>query len=90
MLEGVKNSADMDENMGTKLGGLGEVTAVASTSRTVSRDGWTPNWVVMRSIPRAIQWLGVHTCDAIVRNFSFEEREGLAVKKKLRMSRIEL
>jgi hypothetical protein len=39
MLEGVKNSADIDENIGTRFGGLGEFTVAASTSRTVSRDG---------------------------------------------------
>lgn len=43
MLDGVKNSAEMDENMGTRFGGLGDFTAAASTSRTVSSDGWTPN-----------------------------------------------
>jgi len=45
ILDGVKNSADIDDNIGTRFGGLGEFTAAASTSRTVSRDGWTPNWV---------------------------------------------
>lgn len=42
--------------MGTRFGGLGEFTAAASTSRTVSRDGWTPSWLIMRSVllaPRA-------------------------------------
>jgi hypothetical protein len=41
MLDGVKNSAGMDEKTGTRLGGLGELTAAAKTSRTVSSDGWT-------------------------------------------------
>lgn len=41
MLDGVRNSAGMDEKTGTRLGGLGELTAAARTSRTVSSDGWT-------------------------------------------------
>jgi hypothetical protein len=42
MLDGVRNSADMDEKIGTRFGGLGELTAAASTCRTVSRDGCIP------------------------------------------------
>ena len=42
----------MDENTGTRLGGLGELMAAASTSRTVSSDGWTANWrVVCQLLP---------------------------------------
>lgn len=50
MLDGVRNSADMEEKTGTRLGGLGELTAAASTSRTVSSGGCTPSWMVMRSV----------------------------------------
>jgi hypothetical protein len=39
MLDGVKNSADIEENTGTRFGGLGELTAAANTSRIVSSDG---------------------------------------------------
>jgi hypothetical protein len=39
MLEGVRNSAEMEEKTGTRLGGLGDLAAAASTSRTTSRDG---------------------------------------------------
>jgi hypothetical protein len=39
MLEGVRNSADIEEKTGTRLGGFGELTAAANTSRTVSREG---------------------------------------------------
>lgn len=39
MLEGVRNSAGIDEKTGTRFGGLGDLIAAASTSRTVSRDG---------------------------------------------------
>jgi hypothetical protein len=41
MLDGVKNSAGIDENTGTRFGGFGELTAAAKTSRMVSSDGWT-------------------------------------------------
>lgn len=46
MLDGVKNSAGTDENIGTRFGGFGDITAAASTSRTVSREGWIPNCMV--------------------------------------------
>lgn len=39
MLDGVRNSAGMDEKTGTRLGGLGDVAVAARTSRIVSRDG---------------------------------------------------
>lgn len=39
MLDGVRNSAEMEEKTGTRLGGFGELTAAANTSRTVSMDG---------------------------------------------------
>ena len=39
MLEAVKNSAGIEENTGTRFGGLGDVTAAANTSRMVSSDG---------------------------------------------------
>jgi hypothetical protein len=41
MLDGVKNSAGMEEKTGTRFGGFGDVTEAASTSRIVSSDGWT-------------------------------------------------
>jgi hypothetical protein len=41
MLEGVKNSAGIDENTGTRFGGFGDWIAAAKTSRIVSSDGWT-------------------------------------------------
>lgn len=41
MLDGVRNSAETVENTGTRFGGLGDLAVAASTSRTVSRDGWT-------------------------------------------------
>ena len=44
MLDGVRNSAEMEEKTGTRLGGFGELAAAANTSRTVSRDGWTPSY----------------------------------------------
>jgi len=44
MLEGVRNSAGMDEKIGTRFGGLGVLIAAASTSRTVSRGGCTPSY----------------------------------------------
>lgn len=39
MLEAVKNSAGIEENTGTRFGGLGDLTAAANTSRMVSSDG---------------------------------------------------
>lgn len=39
MLDGVRNSAGIEENTGTRFGGLGDLTAAANTSRTVSSDG---------------------------------------------------
>lgn len=39
MLDGVRNSADMEAKTGTRFGGLGEVTVAARTWRTVSREG---------------------------------------------------
>jgi hypothetical protein len=41
MLDGVRNSAGMDEKTGTRFGGFGNVLAAANTSRIVSSDGWT-------------------------------------------------
>jgi hypothetical protein len=41
MLDGVRNSAVIDENSGTRFGGFGDWTAAARTSRTVSSDGCT-------------------------------------------------
>lgn len=49
MLEGVRNSAGMDENTGTRFGGFGDFAAVASTSRMVSMDGCTPSCRVIVS-----------------------------------------
>lgn len=43
ILDGVRNSADIEEKMGTRLGGLGALTEAAKTSRTVSSDGCTPS-----------------------------------------------
>jgi len=43
MLEGVRNSAVIDENTGTRFGGFGDAIAAANTSRTVSSDGCTPS-----------------------------------------------
>jgi hypothetical protein len=51
MLDGVRNSAGMEEKTGTRFGGLGDVTAAASTSRMVSSDGWTTNCRPTRSVP---------------------------------------
>jgi hypothetical protein len=39
MLDGVKNSAGIEEKTGTRFGGLGDLTAAANTSRMVSSDG---------------------------------------------------
>lgn len=39
MLDAVKNSAGIEENTGTRFGGLGDLTAAANTSRMVSSDG---------------------------------------------------
>lgn len=39
MLDGVRNSAGIEEYTGTRFGGLGELVNVANTSRTVSSDG---------------------------------------------------
>jgi hypothetical protein len=39
MLDGVKNSADIEEYMGTRFGGLGDLTAAARISRMVLSDG---------------------------------------------------
>jgi hypothetical protein len=39
MLDGVRNSADIEEKTGTRFGGLGDLTAAANTSRMVSSDG---------------------------------------------------
>lgn len=39
ILEAVKNSAGIEENTGTRFGGLGDLTAAANTSRMVSSDG---------------------------------------------------
>jgi hypothetical protein len=39
ILDGVKNSAGIEEKTGTRFGGLGDLTAAANTSRMVSSDG---------------------------------------------------
>jgi len=39
MLDGVRNSAGMEAKTGTRLGGLGDVTAAARIWRTVSSEG---------------------------------------------------
>jgi hypothetical protein len=39
MLDAVKNSAGIEENTGTRFGGLGDLTAAANTPRMVSSDG---------------------------------------------------
>jgi hypothetical protein len=44
MLDGVKNSAGIEEKTGTRFGGFGDLTAAANTSRMVSSDGWTTNY----------------------------------------------
>jgi hypothetical protein len=44
MLEGVKNSAGIEENTGTRFGGFGDLIAAANTSRIVSSDGCTTNY----------------------------------------------
>jgi hypothetical protein len=49
MLEGVKNSAGIEENTGTRFGGFGDWTAEAKTSRIVSSDGWTTSYTGTRS-----------------------------------------
>jgi hypothetical protein len=58
MLEGVKNSAGIEENTGTRFGGLGDSTVAANTSRIVSRDGWTTSYEVTRSVPLAHSRIG--------------------------------
>jgi hypothetical protein len=52
MLDGVRNSAGIEEKTGTRFGGLGDVAAAARTSRTVSSDGWTTSCVGTRSVCR--------------------------------------
>ena len=42
--DGVKNSEDIEVKIGTRFGGFGELALAASTSRTVSSDGCTPNF----------------------------------------------
>jgi hypothetical protein len=41
MLDGVRNSAGIEEKTGTRFGGLDALAAAARTSRMVSSDGWT-------------------------------------------------
>lgn len=50
MLDGVRNSAGIDEKTGTRFGGFGELTAAARTSCITSSDGWTASYIVMRSV----------------------------------------
>jgi hypothetical protein len=52
MLDGVRNSAGIEEKTGTRFGGLGDVAAAARTSRTVSSDGWTTSCAGTRSVCR--------------------------------------
>jgi hypothetical protein len=52
MLDGVRNSAGIEEKTGTRFGGLGDVAAAARTSRMVSSDGWTTSYAGAGSVSR--------------------------------------
>jgi hypothetical protein len=66
MLDGVRNSAGIEENTGTRFGGLGDLIAAANTSRTVSSDGWMPSCCGHALSLVSLHWLDYgHTCGAI-------------------------
>jgi hypothetical protein len=52
MLDGVRNSAGIEEKTGTRFGGLGDEAAAARTSRMVSSDGWTTSYAGAGSVSR--------------------------------------
>jgi hypothetical protein len=54
MLEGVKNSAGIEENTGTRFGGFGDLIAAANTSRIVSSDGCTTNYKDAQLVPQTL------------------------------------
>ena len=45
MLEAVKNSAGIEENTGTRFGGLGRLRVLSMMLETSSKEGWMLVWV---------------------------------------------
>jgi hypothetical protein len=54
----------MEEKTGTRFGGFGDLIAKASTSRIVSRDGWTPSYRT-RSVDESRRRTEHLTCEAM-------------------------